>query len=177
MFELLSGFLQPILDFVPRVSHRPAANEHCVVDGVLGVRETRRPQLHAPILTHVEYFPVNPVAVDLEIQTVATTDDRELTLNATAAIVIDDPITMRLKCGSDSYIGIAAIAMRAEISRIAVSVTEEEFRDMVASDELMQLVSDRLASASFGSLSLDTFAIEDCTRTTSHRVYGISQVL
>lgn len=177
MLELLQNFLQPVLDFVPRVSHRPAANEFCVIDGPLGVRETKWPVLHAPILTHVEYYPINPVAVDLEIQTLTTADPVELTLNATTTIVVEDPISLRMQCGSDHWVAIAAVAMRAEISRLAVENTKEHFVELIRSGELEDAISQKLFSETRGSLSVNSFAVEDCAATSSFRIYGVAGVV
>lgn len=175
MLDLLQEFLQPLLDFVPRVSRRPASNEFCVVDGVLSVRQTRRPQLHAPVITHVEYYPASEIPLDLEIQTLATGSQAELTINATASVVIEDPISLRAVAGSESYLGVAAISLRSEIASIVQNVTASELHEMIADGTFQERVSESLFTHTRGGMSVSGFAIEDFARTSSFRVYGVGQ--
>lgn len=174
MLDLLHEFLQPLLDFVPRVSRRPQSNEFCVVDGVFSVRTTRSPQLHAPVITHIEYYPACEIPLDLEIQTLSTGTSVEITINATASVVVEDPIALRAVAGSESYLGVAAITIRSEIADIVQNVSISELHEMIATGQFAEQVSESLFTHTRGGLSVSRLAIEDFARTSSFRLYGSS---
>jgi hypothetical protein len=113
--DLLATFLQPIFDLVPRIARRPASNEFMVVDSwIKGVRLTKRPRLHCPALTHVEYIPSSEIPIDCGIQRITTADGVAVVVNATCRILIEDAILCRQKV-SDEYEEASAMIVRSHI--------------------------------------------------------------
>ena len=175
MFELFRAFLEPIFQVVPRISRRPSVTEFCVVDGVLGVRITRLPQVYMEILTHVEFYPRAPQPLDLEIQTLLTQDGVEVTLNATISAVVVDPVSVRITLGQEECLHNLSIAIRSSLAELVTSMELSEFQDKVANGDVEKLVAAKVAAVSRHSMELVTFAIEDFALTESRRHYGLSQ--
>lgn len=116
LLELLSEFLQPLLDLVPRMSHRPASNEFMVYDGpVNGVSVKRWPVVYFPIVSHVEYYPRNEHPIDCGIQKLTDHENEPVIVNATMRIKIDDPVQLRQKAGSETWEECIAMIARAAV--------------------------------------------------------------
>lgn len=111
IFELLSNFLEPFLELIPRLARRPAGNEWMVVDSIFGVREGNLPVLYVPSLTHIEYFPSCSLPIDCGLQRATTADNMPVAINATAVVRITDPVLCRSEVGG-SYEEAASMAIR-----------------------------------------------------------------
>ena len=175
MFEILRALLDPVYQLIPRFSRRPSSQERCVVDGVLGVRETRWPQIYIDMLTHVEFYPAVPQPLDLEQQTLFTLDDHEITVNCTCSMLIVDPLSLRVVMGQDECMFNASIVIRRVVSQFMMDRTLEDGLNAVRSGELLSEIDAAIADASQISLKVTRFAIEDIAKTTSKRHYGLNQ--
>lgn len=174
MLDLLRGFLEPIFQFIPRFSRRPTSIEHCVVDGVLGVRESRWPQIYIEFLTHVEFYPKTPQPLDLELQTLVTADGVELTLNATMSLVIVDPMSLRGTLGQDEAMFNASIVARSAIAEVVTTKSFLDLKEMIADGAIDEVIGAQIRDSSGLGLDLHRFAVEDMARTTSKRHYGLT---
>ena len=102
LLDLLSSFLQPIFDLVPRIARRPTSYEWMVVDSwIKGVRLSESPRLHCPAVTHIEYMPACEIPIDCGIQRITTADNISVIVNATCRITIEDPILCRDKVSEE----------------------------------------------------------------------------
>lgn len=174
MLDLLRGFLEPIFQFIPRLSRRPSSIERCIVDGVLGVRESRCPQVYIEMLTHVEFYPAVPQPLDLEQQTLFTADGIEITVNCTCSVLIVDPLTLRAIMGQDEAMFNASIVIRRVVSEFLMARTLEDGLAAVRDGQLLRDIDAAIAEASQISLKITRFAIEDIAKTTSRRHYGLN---
>lgn len=170
MIELLTSVFRPLFDLVPRLSRRPATTEWCVVDSWLrSPRIATGPVLFCPTLTHVEYYPLTPFPVDLEVQTLQYASGDEVTVNAAVMIAIVDPLVLREALGED-YLSCISMAARSVIQS-AVSET-----DCISSDpdSLHRDISSDLSHLSNNGVVLERLCIEDAAKTSSLRLYGHS---
>lgn len=158
LLDLFATFLQPIFDLVPRIARRPASNEWMIVDSWLrGVNVRKRPRLHCPALTHVEYFPACEVPIDCGIQRITTADGLSVVVNATCRIVIDDPVVCREKV-SEEYEEAAGMIVRSHICDIVSGhnwsylpdLNIEKVGSTDIQDDLLQI-----------GISLTVFKVED----------------
>jgi len=171
MLSLLSDFLQPWADLVPRFSHRPSSVEWCVWDSpIWGARTTRWPILHCPAITHVEYYPSTAFPVDLEVQTLMTVDNQEVTINACISVVIECPLEMRETIGSEDYIGNVSMRARSVIQDFVCGHNREY--GMRSIHLLEAHLHDALTSLTGDGVSLVSLCIEDAAPTSSFRLYG-----
>lgn len=176
MLSLLSEFLQPWADLVPRLSHRPSSVEWCVWDSVtLGPRVTRWPVLHCPALSHIEYYPSTPFPIDLEVQTLKTADGHELTINASIMVTIDNPLLMRDSVGYDDHVSNISMEARSTIQDFVSG--NNLLYGLSRLDILEDLVYDALLSRTNEGVILDRLCIEDAASTSAFRLYGVSAAL
>lgn len=176
MLSLISEFLQPWADLIPRFSHRPTSVEWCVWDSPLaGPRVTRFPILHCPALTHIEYYPSTPFPLDLEVQTLKTADNHELTINASIMVSICDPLLMRSSIGFDDYVSNLSMEARAVIHEFISG--HNMIHGLEATDLLFDHLSESLTSLADGGVYLDRLCIEDAAATSAFRLYGVSAAL
>ena len=174
MFSLLSEFLQPWADLIPRFSHRPSTVEWCIWDSmVFGPRVTRYPVLHFPALTPIEYYPSTPFPIDLEVQTLRTADGHEITINASIMVVINDPIVMRECIGYEEYVNNISMEARAVIHEF---ISGHNHSHGLESIDLLEIsLGESLVSLTWDGVSLVRLCIEDAASTTAFRLYGIPQ--
>ena len=171
MLSLLSDFLQPWADLVPRFSHRPSSVEWCVWDSpIWGPRVTRWPVLHCPAITHVEYYPATTFPVDLEVQTLNTVDDQEITVNACISVTIDDPLSLRDTIGSEDYVGNISMRARSVIQDFVCGHNREY--GMRSIHLLEAQLYDALLHLTCEGGRLESLCIEDAAPTSSFRRYG-----
>lgn len=176
MLSLLSEFLQPWADLIPRFSHRPTSVEWCIWDSVIfGPRVTRWPILHCPALSHIEYYPSTPFPIDLEVQTLRTADGHELTINASIMVTILDPLVLRSSIGYDDYINNLSMDARAVIHEF-ISGHNMSY-GLESTERLSDHLWDSLSLLTENGVSLDRLCIEDAAATTAFRLYGISAAL
>lgn len=176
MLSLLSDFLQPWADLVPRLSHRPSTVEWCVVDSAMfGPYVTRKPVLHCPALTPVEYYPSTPFPIDLEVQTLRTADGHELTINASIMVTINDPLAMREAIGFDEYVNNISMEARAVIQEFVSDHNLEHGLSII--DRLEETLADSLYFLANEGINLNRLCIEDAASTSAFRLYGVSAAL
>ena len=175
MLELLSGFLQPFADLLPRFSRRPTSVEWCVVDTLtVGPRVTSWSIFYCPALTPVEYYPATPFPIDLEVQTLRTADGNELTINASIMVVIDDPVTMREAIGFDDYVGNISMEARATIHEFISGHNLQH--GLESTSRLEEDLADNLMHLTLEGVHLERLCIEDAASTCAIRLYGIPGV-
>ncbi len=157
IFELLSNFLEPFLELIPRLAKRPAANEWMVVDSIFGVRRGTLPVIYVPSLTHIDYFPRHSLPIDCGLQRATTADGVPIAINATAVIRISDPVLCREVVG-DSYEEAASMAIRHVVCSMAMehnlTHVAELWIDGAGEDEMAESTED------FG-VELVVFRVED----------------
>ncbi len=176
MLSLISEFLQPWADLVPRFSHRPNTVEWCVWDSPVNKpRTTRLPILHCPALTHIEYYPSTPFPMDLEVQTLRTADGHELTINASIMVTILDPLLLRESVGYDDYVSNISMEARAVIHEF-ISGHNLTY-GLESTESLYDHLYDAIDDLTNGGVSLDRLCIEDAAATSAFRLYGVSAAL
>ena len=155
LLELIGSFLEPFLDLVPRIAYRPASNQYMVVDRWYGgVKVSTVPVLHCPMLTHVEYFPRWEEAIDCGVQKLTTSCGKPVIVNATARVLIIDPIQLRAKAGTE-WSETVAMQMRARVCEFARSKDE-------VSSECDSCLSGQIAEdLIYFGIELAQFQIED----------------
>ncbi len=162
MFEMLANFLEPYLDLFPRFYRRPASNEFCVLDDIIGEpREIRRPVFTAPVLSHVEFYPATPFPIDLENQTLGPYG-QEITINAAIMVEIQDPVAMRDLIG-DEWVSCISQAARASIAR-----------SDLAPESMQVAVEQAVVNLTANSVIVTDFCLEDRAKTRSMRHYGLN---
>ena len=173
MLDLIAGLLQPFADLLPRVSHRPSSIEWCVVDSWLqGPYSTRKPVVYLPAITPIEYYPNVPFPIDLEVQTLRTADDIEITVNASVMVYIDSPLLMREAIGYDEYVSNIGMECRSVIQEF---ISGHNFRHGLESFGSLELaVGDALLELTNNGVYLQRLCIEDAARTQAFRLYGLS---
>ena len=176
MLSLISEFLQPWADLIPRFSHRPSSVEWCVWDSpIWGARVTRWPVLHCPAITHLEYYPSTPFPIDLDVQTLKTADGHELTINASIMVTIDDPLLMRGTIGFDEYVNNISMEARAVIHEFVSGHNLKHGLSII--DRLEDHLADSLLLLTSEGVILERLCIEDAASTTAFRLYGVSAAL
>ena len=165
--ELISGFLQPVFDLLPRMSARPADNEWGIVDSWFsGVRQFSGPVLHVPVVTHVEYIPKCEIPIDTGLQTLTTADRKTVAVNATAIVRVVDPVFLRANVEVDRWEEWAAMRVRGCVQEVVtghnwsyVLDKGENFIEELAYGELY----------AFG-IELERLVLEDICETFSLRL-------
>ena len=159
LFELLSGFLQPLFDLVPRLSRRPQSNEWLVIDSWLkGPRTSVLPVLHCPSLTPVQYFPKCEVPIDCGLQRMTTADGSPVGVNATCRVVVIDPLVVREKVGED-WEEAAAMIVRSVVCDLVSSHNLSHLFELMADGAGWEEVNDDLQyiGCELGALCIEDF--------------------
>ena len=117
--ELLASFLQPLFDLLPRVDHRPAVNEWAVADAWLREPRTfKGPIFRIPAITHIEYYSAAEVCLDVGIQSLTTIERKSVAVNATAIVLIEDPLLLRLHTDAHDWEQWVSMRVRAIVTEI-----------------------------------------------------------
>lgn len=135
--ELVSSVAQPLLDLLPRISHRPASNEWGVYDcWFRGQGTFRGPYLHIPAITHIEYWAACEVPIDCGLQTLTTADGKNVAINVTAILKPSNPIELRKHCDLERWEEWAAMQIRGEVCDVVTGHNWEHLQD--SSQELIE---------------------------------------
>lgn len=158
LLDLLSAFLEPLFDLVPRIARRPASNEWMVVDRWFkGVRVRTSPVFHLPFITHVEYLPKHEIPIDCGLQRVTSADSKNIAVNATALVEISDPVLCRDRAGEE-YEETASLIIRSVVCDLISGHNWSHIQDMMCDDAGYEEIEDSLSR--FG-IDLIQFKIED----------------
>jgi len=157
LFELLSNFLEPFLELVPRLARRPAANEWMVIDSPFGVRLGTLPILYVPFITHIEYFPKHSLPIDCGLQRATTADSSPVAVNATAMVSISDAILCRERVGEE-YEEAAAMAIRSVVCEVVMGHNFSHVTELWLDGEGELEIDHLLAEL---GMELDVFRVED----------------
>lgn len=158
LLDLLSSFLEPILDLIPRIARRPASNEWLVVDRwTSGVSIATSPVFHFPAITHVEYIPKHEIPLDCGLQRVTSADQYSIAVNATALVQIVDPIVCRDRCAED-YEETVSLIIRSVVCDIVSGHNWMHVQDMMNDGHGFDEISESIER--FG-IELISFRIED----------------
>jgi regulator of protease activity HflC (stomatin/prohibitin superfamily) len=165
LLDLLSAFLEPLLDLFPRIARRPASNEWMVVDRWFrGVRVRTSPVLHVPFITHVEYLPKYEMPIDCGLQRVTSADGKNIAVNATALVVISDPVLCRDRAGEE-YEETISLLIRSVVCDLVSGHNWSHIQDMITDNHGYEEIEDNYEEIEdnlqhFG-IDLITFRIED----------------
>ena len=129
--------------------------------------------MHCPALTHIEYYPLTPFPIDLEVQTLKTADGHELTINASIMVTISDPLLLRDSIGYDEYVSNISMEARNAIQSFVSGHNQDHGMSIL--DRLEGSLGDSLYFLAEGGIDLNRLCIEDAASTTAFRVYGLSQ--
>jgi regulator of protease activity HflC (stomatin/prohibitin superfamily) len=158
LLDLLSAFLEPLLDLFPRIARRPASNEWMVVDRWFkGVSIRTSPVLHIPFVTHVEYLPKHEIPIDCGLQRVTSADQYSIAVNATALVQIIDPVVCRDKAAED-YEETVSLIIRSVVCDIVSGHNWMHVQDMMNDGHGFDEISESIER--FG-IELISFRIED----------------
>ena len=158
LLDLLSTFLEPLLDLFPRIARRPASNEWMVVDRWFkGVRIRTSPVLHIPFVTHVEYLPKHEIPIDCGLQRVTSADGKNIAVNATALICISDPVVCRDRAGEE-YEETISLIIRSVVCDLVSGHNWSHIQDMITENHGYEEIESQISH--FG-IDLITFRIED----------------
>ncbi len=157
LLDLLSSFLEPFLELIPRLARRPANNEWMVIDSPFGVRLGTLPVFHVPSITHIEYFPKHALPIDCGLQRATTADSSPVAVNATAMIIISDPVLCREKVGSE-YEEAAAMAIRSVVCEMVMGHNFSHLIDLLLDGEGEIEIDHLLAEM---GIDLHAFRVED----------------
>ena len=162
--ELIAEFLSPFLELLPRVAHRPQSNQWMVIDPLIyPPRESVRPQLYIPTLTHIEYLPKHEVEIDCGVQKVSTADWIPLGINATARVRIADPVQVRHEIGGagdgeeEAWTTIVSQICRAFTCSIVQGHNLGQVQDMLTDIDTAELETDLY----YLGVELVAFRVED----------------
>ena len=165
LLDVLGSVLESFLDLIPRVCHRPAANEFLVIDSPYSVRETRYPQLYVPALTHCEYYPAVSTPIDCGIQSAITADNQTISLSISAVVRIFDPLTLRSEVQSEDWEALLSLLIRRRVLEEAYGLNLGQFRDS-AHQFIKSDLTDDLCE--YG-VDLESLTIEDLVVCRHHR--------
>lgn len=158
LLDLLSSFLQPIFDLVPRIARRPTSYEWMIVDSwIKGVRLSKSPRLHCPALTHVEYIPSCEIPIDCGIQRITTADNFSVVVNATCRIVIEDPILCRDRV-ADEWEEASAMIARSHVCDIISGHNWSHLPDLCVDRVVSEQINQDLAAI---GICISVFKVED----------------
>lgn len=158
LLDLLSAFLEPLFDLIPRIARRPASNEWMVVDRWFrGVVIKTAPVLHLPFITHVEYLPKHEIPIDCGLQRVTSADGKNIAVNATALIEIADAVVCRDKAGEE-YEETVALIIRSVVCDLIAGHNWSHLQDMIGDHAGYEEIEDNLRR--FG-IELISFKVED----------------
>ena len=157
LFDVLGQVLESVFDLIPRVCHRPAANEFLVVDTTFGVKETRYAQFYVPALSHVEYYPAASHPIDCGIQSAITADNQTISLSISATVRIFDPLTLRSEVAADDWESLISLLIRRRVLEEAYGLNLGQFRDSAH----QFIVSDLSTDLGEYGIELESLTIED----------------
>ncbi len=158
LLDLLSSFLESFLDLLPRLAKRPQSNEWMVVDRLFGGVVIRTaPVLHIPAITHVEYLPAHEIPIDCGLQRVTSADGKNIAVNATALVVISDPVLCRDRAGEE-YEEATSLIIRSVVCDLVAGHNWSHIQDMMTDHYGYAEIEELLGR--FG-IDLVTFRIED----------------
>jgi len=131
LWEALGQFLQIFVDIIPRFAIRPESTEWLLFDSFLfGVHLTcNRPVIYVPIFDHSSYWPKTEQTLDLEKQTLTTTDGKTVSINPEVAFRIVDPIKVRENWGTE-YEERIIMTIRGAVQTIICSNEWQDILDM-----------------------------------------------
>jgi hypothetical protein len=169
LFSILADFIQPYVDLVPRVEQRPASNEWLVVDSPWRPPYcTRYPTLHAPWITHVERYPAAEYPIDCGYQSVTTADMQCVTVNATAIIVLDDPVTLREQVPYHNWEEWTAMTIRGCVEEVVSGHNLTHLQGESAA-MIKKNTEDKLSHL---SVYVESLVLEDFTLAHPFRLFG-----
>jgi len=158
LLDLLSAFLEPLLDLIPRIARRPASNEWMVVDRLFrSVVIKKVPVIHFPFITHIEYLPKHEIPIDCGLQRVTSADQYSVAVNATALIQIIDPVVCRDKAAQD-YEETVSLIIRSVVCDIVSNHNWSHVQDLMNDGHGFDEISESIER--FG-IELVSFRIED----------------
>ena len=129
LFDVIGAVLESFFDLIPRVCHRPAANEYLVVDTPYGVKETRYPQLYVPAISHCEYYPSVSTPIDCGIQSGITADNQSVSLSVSITVSIFDPLALRTHVQHEDWQAYVSLIVRKSVLRELYGLNLDQFRD------------------------------------------------
>lgn len=166
--ELLSNILQPFFDLLPRIEQRPSMTEWLVTDRWFGGHAIASgPVLFVPSLTHVERYPKAEHPIDVGFQSLTTADDNLVTVNATAIVVISDPLSLRQTVDYESWESWVAMMVRRSVTEV---ISGHNFSHTIEhGEEMVHSLCE--STLEYAGVELVQVVLEDLTKTRPMRLF------
>ena len=176
LLDLLAEFLRIFVDLIPRFEQRAWSTHWMVVDSFLiGPHiACRRPVLVWPIMDGVQYWPNTEQTVDLDAQTVTTSDEVTLTVNTQLTYLITDPLAARAAWGDEEAVAerIGAVVRNA-VEYVHSGANWEDIRIGMDHDWVIDEVRDYLSDRGVKIPEMG-FCIEERAKTRTLRIFGVN---